>query len=153
MYIYIYIHIPNHGHFLVNMTINPNHCWDVSYFSGIGGVSAVILVGLPSSSKDAKQLLDFVSRCVRTACPHRWDVILSYFVPLKSSTGLLLLNGKPERFLVPTFLQNLLVCTMLYRIHPHTVSLFSKDKIFYQMAKFNEDHVSSLKMVSFNLLL
>ena len=31
------------------------------------GVSAVILIGLPSSAKDAKQLLDFVTRCVRTA--------------------------------------------------------------------------------------
>jgi len=27
----------------------------------------VILIGLPSSAKDAKQLLDFVTRCVRTA--------------------------------------------------------------------------------------
>lgn len=33
------------------------------------GVSAVILIGLPSSAKDAKQLLDFVTRCGKELAP------------------------------------------------------------------------------------
>jgi len=51
-----------------NMRHSPSKIRCVLFSDKPPGVSAVILIGLPSSAKDAKQLLDFVTRCVRTAC-------------------------------------------------------------------------------------